>query len=171
MLEDSFFAVLENFIVLDFFLPFILIFSIIFGALSNVKLFQKNMTIMMSIAIAGITVIPHVLGKYDECYDPVIIINGALPTIGLTVLAILMFFVIVAVVGLQMSFLNNFMGLVAVVGIVFVGFTFITASPCSGFVGGLGDLGVVLPFVVIAAIVFFVARLRGGGAVGGRDLY
>lgn len=102
--------------VLDILLPFILIFTLIFAILQRTKVLGKdeegrpvkNFNVVIAIVIAFATIIPHILwgsGSPQNPYlsngmlDVVQVINNALPSVSLIVVAILMFLIIIGVWG------------------------------------------------------------------------
>jgi len=87
----------------DVFLPFILIFTIVFAVLEKIKIFgantskKYNSVIALSLAIG--VVIPHVLGKYPAGSDIVEILNNALPNVSIVIVALVFFLVFIGLFG------------------------------------------------------------------------
>jgi hypothetical protein len=78
--------------VRDIILPFILIFTIIFAIMQKVNLFgQKKYNVAIALAIALLTIIPHVTGTYPPGLDVINIINDSIPEFALlTVVVVLL---------------------------------------------------------------------------------
>ena len=87
---------LESWGVLDVVLPFILIFTIVFAIMEQTKILGKDDTkakkygVVIALVVAASVVIAHVQGIYYNGFDPVLIINNALPQVGLLLVAIVM---------------------------------------------------------------------------------
>jgi hypothetical protein len=121
---DDFVRTLERMGFLNVALPFLLFFTIIFASLQKTKILGneqdptgKRFNIIVSLVIGLLAVIPHVLygqGNNDgrmiiggrSFADPVEIINNALPTVALWVIAILMFMLIFGMFGADMQILE-----------------------------------------------------------------
>lgn len=102
--------------ILDVFLPFILIFTLVFAVLQRTKILGKdsdnkplkNFNVAIALTLALATVIPHILwGSRDPRYpylangmiDVVQVINNALPSVSLILVAVLMFLIMVGIWG------------------------------------------------------------------------
>jgi len=86
----------------DVFLPFILIFTIIFALLQNIKLFgteSRKFNAIISLALAIGVIIPHSLNKYPPGTDVVEILNTALPNVSLFIIAIVFLLIVVGMFG------------------------------------------------------------------------
>ncbi|MBW2982776.1 hypothetical protein KY327_00565 [Candidatus Woesearchaeota archaeon] len=127
--------------ILDILLPFILIFTIIFAVLQRTKVLgkdddgkpMKNFNVVISLVMALSAVIPHVLwgtGDPNHPYlangflDVVQVINNALPSVSLIVVAVLMFLIIIGIWGKNVDIggtsLGGIITLVSIVGIAFI---------------------------------------------------
>jgi hypothetical protein len=93
---DNIVYYLETFGVLDILLPFLLVLTIAFAVLQKIKLFGdkgKRFNIVISLTLAMLFVVPHILGTYPLGYDPVQVMNEALPSVALiAIMAIMMLF-------------------------------------------------------------------------------
>jgi len=97
---EDFFVSLDRVGFVDVFLPFLLIFTVIFAILEKTKILgegKKNMNSGIAIIFALLVVVPHVTGNFPAGYDPVQIINAALPTISLLVVAIISLMILIGV--------------------------------------------------------------------------
>ena len=82
---------LERVGVVDVLLPFLLIFTIVFAVLEKSRILgeeRRNMNSAIAIIFALMIVIPHITGNLPAGYDPVLIINAALPAVGFVVVGI-----------------------------------------------------------------------------------
>jgi hypothetical protein len=100
---ENFIYTLESMGVSDVLLPFLLIFTIMFAIFQKAKIFgdgKKNINLAISVIMALMVVIPHVMHYYpNEAYDPVNIMNNALPQVSLVVVAIIMILIIIGLFG------------------------------------------------------------------------
>jgi len=95
---DEFFRVLENWGLVDVLLPFLLIFTVIFAVLEKTKLLgeeKRNLSTILSLVISLIVVVPHVTGNYPAGYDPIDVLNAALPSVSILVVAIVMLLIMI----------------------------------------------------------------------------
>lgn len=123
---------------LDMFLPFLLIFALLFFLLQRTAIFGETKTegnktfkipnrkingliaFLLSIAVT----IPHVLGKYPENLDPINIINKILPGTIVIILAIILLLILLGTVMAERpSFIQGLAGIIGVailIGIILV---------------------------------------------------
>lgn len=95
---------LQNYGFIDFVLPALLIFALIFGVLQKVGLFmtkQKNaqgqevpvpdrrINGVLAFVIGFAVAVPHMVGMYPAKYDPIVLINMLLPNAAVLLIAIL----------------------------------------------------------------------------------
>jgi len=102
--------------LLDIFLPFILIFTVVFAVLQRTKVLgkdkngqpMKNFNVVIALVMAGAAVIPHILWGTRNARSPYLangfidvvqVINNALPNVSLILIAILMFLIIIGIWG------------------------------------------------------------------------
>ena len=113
--------------LLDILLPFILIFTLIFAVLQRTKVLgkddngkpMKNFNVVIALVMALAAVIPHVLwgtGSARSPYlangfiDVVQVINNALPSVSLIVVAVLMFLIVVGIWGTNLKIAGTTFG-------------------------------------------------------------
>ncbi len=98
----------------DVFLPFILIFTIIFAVLQKIELFgegkSRKFNSIIALALAIGVIIPHSLNKYPPGTDVVQILNTALPNVSLFVVAIVFLLVVVGMFGGRAEWKNSWAG-------------------------------------------------------------
>lgn len=94
-------AMLQNYGVMDFLLPFILVFTIVFAVLRKTHLLgdRKNFDVIISLVLGLTFVVPHVMGTYPLGYDPVAVLNAALPSISLVSIAAIMLLLLMGIFG------------------------------------------------------------------------
>ncbi|MFO8015898.1 MAG: hypothetical protein R6U32_02230 [Candidatus Woesearchaeota archaeon] len=154
---------LESYGPIDIVLPFILIFTIIYAILSRTGLFKKNLNMVVSLVMALTTVIPHVLNQYPPCWDVVVIINHSLPKIAMFIIAIICFFLVLGVLGVNLSFFNKFMGWIVIIIFGFVTYTFLTSRGRGCYDYDLGFLSsslieYIAPISLFILIIWFITR-------------
>src|SRR3989338_2779536 len=87
---EEFVRLVESWGLTDVMLPFLLIFVIFFAILTKIKVFGEKSSrynLVVALVIALVFVIPHVMNRYPSDFDPVDIINEALPNISIVVVA------------------------------------------------------------------------------------
>jgi len=97
---------LENYGLSQIILPFLLIFIILFSIFQKAKILseKKQINMAISIVIALIPIVIHATGRLPERYDPVNIINQAIPGIALVIVSILSFLLIIGIFGGKIDF-------------------------------------------------------------------
>src|SRR3989338_3656393 len=93
--------------VLDFLLPFILVFTITYAVLRKTKILgdenKKQFSVIVALVLALLFVVPHMLGTYPLGYDPVQVLNSTLPSISLIAVAAIMLLLLIGVFGTDFS--------------------------------------------------------------------
>jgi hypothetical protein len=157
--------------VADSLLPFLLVFTVVFAILQQINLFgqdKKNVHIVIALVMGLLFVIPHVTGTYPAGSDPVSIINNAIPSVGIVIIAIIMIMLIVGVFGHTLDVKGS--GLAAVVVVFAIGFViyiFTQARAGWNFPNWLSFLNnpetraMLIILAVFLIIVFFII---GGGS-------
>ena len=103
---EEFARVLERWGMVDVMLPFLLIFTLIFAVLEKTKILgeeKRNLNSALALIFSLIVVIPHVTGNLPANFDPVLIINSALPAVSLVVLAIISLMIMITVFPIFMN--------------------------------------------------------------------
>ena len=95
----------NQYVPIEVLLPFFLIFGVLYYFTKKVKVFEDNekLTLIIPVILAVLTVVPHVMNKYPTKYDPILIINNAVPTVGLLAVAIVILFIILGVIGTKVG--------------------------------------------------------------------
>ncbi len=91
--------------VMDFLLPFILVFTIVYAVTARLPLFSqhKQFRIVISLVLALLFVVPHLTGTYPLGYDPVQVMNESLPSISLVSVAAIMVLLLMGIFGADFS--------------------------------------------------------------------
>ncbi len=172
---DELGRLLERFGVVDVLLPFLLIFTIIFAILQKTAILgneKKNMNTALALIFALIVVIPHITGNFPAGFDPVVVINSALPAVSLVVVAVICLMIMIGVFAHDKIFLGVTMpGWIAFVSILLLIIIFGSAAGwwVSGFdiwldrVFGSDALAVFIMLVVFGVIIAFVTGGEGEG--------
>src|SRR3990167_9318401 len=97
---ENFFRSLDTWGLTDVLLPFLLVFTIVFAVLQKSHILgqgKKNYNVIVALVLAFSVVLPHVTGSWPINYDPVDLINGALPSVSVVVVAIMMLLILIGV--------------------------------------------------------------------------
>jgi hypothetical protein len=170
----DFFRDLEDLGLTDVLLPFLLIFTIIFAILQKSKILgdqKKNLNVVVALVIGLLVVIPHVTNSYPANADVVEIMNKAIPSVSLVVVAILMLFIIIGLFGGEADWTGPISGWVAVIAFVIIVWIFGAASDWwngwrwfNDFFGSQ-TVAVIIIILVFALIIGFITA---GEKTGGR---
>ncbi len=163
---------LERIGFVDVLLPFLLIFTVIFAVLEKTKIMgegKRNMSIGIAFIFALLVVVPHVTGNFPAGYDPVAIINAALPSVSLVVVAVIALMILIGVFAHDRLMLGltapGWVGLFSIVTLVFI-FGSAAGWWQTGILQWLEDLfGTDIVAVAIMLLVFgiIIAFVTGGG--------
>jgi hypothetical protein len=115
---------LQQYGVLDFLLPFILVFTIIFSVSTAVPVLnkKKQFRVIVSLVLALMFVVPHIIGYYPLGYDPVAVMNATLPSISLVAVAAVMLLILMGLFGTE--FTGEAKPWIALIALGFVGYIF-----------------------------------------------
>jgi len=162
----------------DILLPFLLIFTVIFAVLDKTKIMgeaKKNMNLAIALIFSLIVVIPHATGNLPAGYDPVLIINAALPSISLVVVAIIALMILIGVFAHDRILLGlsapGWVGLFSVVTLVYI-FGSAAGWWNGGFINTLEStfgkdvLAIVIMILVFGIIIAFVTGGEERAKVG-----
>jgi len=118
----DFFWRLKEIGVGDVFIPFLLIFTLIYSILQATKVLGENskrFNVIVAMSIALIVVIPHVTGDYPPGKDIVVILNQAIPGVVGVAIAVIMFFILVGAFGTKPN-VANLGGIFVILSIIVV---------------------------------------------------
>ena len=169
---ESFMQSLERVGFVDVLLPFLLIFTIIFAILEKTHILgegKRNMNVGIAVIFALLVVIPHVTGNFPAGYDPVAIINAALPSISLVIVAVIALMILIGVFAHDRILLGmtapGWVGLFSVVTLVFI-FGSAAGWWTTGIIDWLdqvfgSDIVAILIMILVFGII--IAFVTGGG--------
>ena len=114
----------ESYGVMDFLLPFLLVFTIVYAVMRKTELFgdHKNTHAIIALVLGLIFVVPHITGNYPLGYDPVQVMNETLPSISLVAVAAVMLLLLMGIFGTDFS--KSAAPFIAVIAIIFVAYIF-----------------------------------------------
>lgn len=150
--------------VLDFLLPFILVFTIVYAVMRKTKLLgdDKRFDVIIALVLGLLFVVPHIMGVYPIGYDPVQVMNESLPSISLVAVASIMLLLLMGIFGTNFSKVAA--PLIAVAAIVFVAYIFgsslnLWTGPSEVFGWWSSELTELLIIILVfALIVWFIVR-------------
>ncbi|PLW79876.1 hypothetical protein C0585_05470 [Candidatus Woesearchaeota archaeon] len=115
---------LESYGVADVLLPFILIFTIVYAIMQKTQILgegKKKFNVIIGFVLAMSVVIPHVLGTYPPNADVVDIINSALPSVSLVLVAVLALLLMMGIWGAKVNIAGKSLcGWVMIISIIFI---------------------------------------------------
>ena len=176
---EGFFRVLESWGLVDVLLPFLLIFTILFAVLEKTHILggdKRNLNAVLSLVISLIVVVPHVTGNYPAGYDPISIVNAALPSVSILVIAIIMLLILIGLFAHDKVLLGLTMpGWIALISIIAIIIIFGSAAGwyAHGFNSWLEDifgsdaLAIVIMLIVFGVIVAFITSGGKADEAGG----
>lgn len=176
--QSEFVRVLEEFGIVDVILPFILVFTIVYAILLKSELFGKDsqkFNIVIALVIGLLFVVPHVTGQYDSIgFDPVGVINQALPSISVLLIAFLLVLILVGMFGVKAS--GGLATIAVVVSLIAVTAVFSNAIGIWGtggmpyYLSFLDDPDIqalIIIILVFGLIVWFITKPADKTPIGG----
>jgi predicted ABC-type exoprotein transport system permease subunit len=158
---------LKNMGVFDFLLPFILVFTIIFAITKRVNLFKDNekFRTIISLIMGLLFVVPHYTGGYPLGYDPVLVINQSIPSIGILAVAIVMTLMVMGLFGREYG--EGLAPYLAILGVIFVGYIFGSSlnwwnGPSNIFYWWTDQLTELLIIIIIFGVIIWFITGSGG---------
>jgi len=160
--------------IADVLLPFILIFTIVFAVLQKSKILgdgKKNFNVMVALVLGLSVVFPHVLGTYPPNADPVQIINSALPSVSVVLVAIVSLLLLIGIMGGEVRWLGtSASGWIALVSLLIILYIFGRAA--GWFQGNLPNWlrwlddpntqGFIIVLLVFGVIVWYITKDDSG---------
>ena len=124
---QNFIAALDAWGVTDVLLPFVLVFVIVYATLHKTKILgegKKNFNVIVALVMGLAVVIPHIVGRYPFNFDPVDVINRALPQVSIILVAIIMLLLIIGVFGNEIDIggtaLSGWIVILAIIAVVLI---------------------------------------------------
>ncbi len=145
---EEFVDIVNSWGLRDVMLPFLLVFVIMFAILAKARILgenKKKYNLVIALVIASLVVIPHVLDRYPANFDPVDIMNEALPNISIVIVAALAAILLIGVFGGQIQTRPAYLtgGVVLLGAVIYTIFVYPSLSPLL--------LAVAIIFVIITA--------------------
>ena len=159
--------------VMDFLLPFVLVFTITYAVLLKTRILgdKKNFNVVVALVLGLLFVVPHITGSYPLGYDPVDIMNQTLPSISLVAIGAIMVLLLLGVFGKRFS--QTFSPVIAAVALGFVIYIFgasfnLWQGPYDVFYWWTTEVTELLIIILIfALVVWFITKEPSTGSVGG----
>lgn len=159
--QDTIFF-LEQIGVLSVFLPFFLVFVVVFAVMQKAKPFgedSKKFNVIVALVMGLAVVFPHFIDRGGP-YDVVPIINNALPHVSIVLVAIIMLLLLLGVMGSSFTAKGPYGGLVllaAVGGIIYI---FLGASQqyygLPQWLDNPQTIGIVVTLLVFGVVISFI---------------
>ena len=167
---------LQAYGILDFLLPFILVFTIVYAVMQKTKILgdKKNFNVIIALVLGLLFVVPHITGSYPIGYDPVQVMNEALPSISLIAVAAIMLLLLMGIFGTDFS--KAAAPFIAIISIGFVVYIFGSSlnlwnAPSQVFGWWNPELTELLIIILVfALIVWFIVREPSEKSKGGEML-
>lgn len=154
---------LNNWGFVDAFLPFLLIFTLLFIVL---KQSGKNNLLgshagTLAFTLSLLVIIPHVLRIYPPSQDPIVIMNQVLPQLVILLLSILMLLLLMGLVGsgipnIMYTFISVAAIILLILAIVSAVFPAFAPSWLLGWFSDPNFLALIIILVVMGLVVYFV---------------
>jgi len=178
MVFQNFASYFQTYGIIDFLLPFLLVFTIVFAVLQRTEILgkdKKNFNVVIALVLALIFIIPHMTGNYPLGYDPVQVINEALPSISLVAVAAIMLLLLMGIFG--GDFAKAAMPFIAVASIIFVIYIFGSTSalnfwrgPHDIFYWWTSELTELLIIIVVFGLIVYLITKEPGKHTKGSEL-
>jgi hypothetical protein len=149
----------------DVMLPFLLIFTIMFAILQKTKVLgegKKNYNIAVALVFALLVVIPHVTNSYPDGTDIVEMLNKALPSVSVVIIAIVMLLIFIGIFGRQEQWKGPVAGWVAILCFAIILVIFGAAAGWwlnwSWFTGLFGEstIALIVILLIFGIIIAFI---------------
>ncbi len=158
---------LDNIGIMDAVLPFLLVFTITFAILQKTQVLgegKKNFNVILALILGMMFVIPHIMGRYPAGSDPVVIVNSALPSVSVVMIAVFAVLLIVGIFGGSFNVVNQSLaGWAALFAFGAVIYIFGQAAgwfgqfpPILDFLNDADTQALLVMILVFAIIIFFI---------------
>ena len=130
---EEFVEILANWGLRDVMVPFLLFFVIFYAMFLKTKVLGEKSRIngVAALAISLLVVIPHVVGKYPANFNPVEIVNQALPNISIIKVAAIAAIILIGAFGGQISTRPAYLtgGVILMGSVIYLIFVYPALSP------------------------------------------
>lgn len=164
----DFFLALERWGFSDVLLPFLLIFTIVYAVFRKTKILgdKSRFDVIIAFVLAMATIVPHVTGSYPLGYNPVLILQKALPTVSIVVVALIMLLLLIGVWGAQSDWVaaNTITGGIVLLSVVAIVWIFgAAANWWAGWgwfhrIFGADATAIVVMILVFGLVLWFITR-------------
>lgn len=174
-------TILTSEAIASVFLPFIVIFAVLYATFYNMNIFKKVPSIVVSFVLAIMLVMFHILDMYYPCWDLVVIINDALPLIGIFLLGVVFLIIVCAIIGIKLDYFKKFSSFLYFGILLFIGYAFLsgTTEECYDFGTNIDIhssplLDYIALFALIACLIWLIkmfSNFFGKGDGDDDDIY
>lgn len=177
-IQDIFYS-LDQMGFTDVFLPFVLIYTILFAILQKIELFgsgkSKKFNAIIALALAIGVIIPHSLGKYPPGTDVVQILNQALPNVSLLIVGIIFVLIIIGMFGGSAKWGEGMIGgMVTIIAIGLVVAIFGNSAgwwQTTGVLNFLQDPDIQAIILVIGVFWIIISTITKEDTTEGKDMF
>jgi hypothetical protein len=174
-LVDTIIRYFQTYGVLDFILPFILVFTITYAILQKAKILgdgKKNFNVVVAFVLGLLFVVPHVLGTYPLGYDPVQVLNETLPSISLVAVAAIMLLLLMGIFGT--GFAASAKPIIAIIAVSFVAYIFgaslnLWRGPYDIFYWWTTETTELLLIILVFGLIVYFVTKEPGNKVSVKD--
>ena len=174
---QSFFQALNNWGLSDVLLPFLLVFAITYAILHKTKIpsDKKNLQATLAFILGFMFVMPHLTGQPVLGYDPVVLVNSVMPTIGVLLVAILLFFVLIGlfIKDEYKGVSGGLLTFVVIVSVLIVLYVFGAAAGwwtgwdwLTNLLGGTDVIAIIVMLLIFGLVVLFVTGDENESVLG-----
>lgn len=160
--------VLMQWDIIEFLVPFLLVFTIVYAVLQKTKILgdgRKNYNVIVALVMGLAVVVPHFTGMYTS-FDPVTVINTSLPQVSIILVAIVMVLLIIGVFGNEFDIGGTSLAAwVAIAAIIIVGVIFGSSVGWFYLPSWLGFLSInpdlqalIVMILIFAIIIWFITK-------------
>jgi hypothetical protein len=177
---EEFIEIVNSWGLRDVMLPFLMIFVIFFAILAKARILgedKKKWNLIVAMVIALLFVIPHVTNSYPSNFDPVDIMNEALPNLSLVIVAAIGAIIIIGAFGGEITQKPAHLtgGVIVMAGAIYTIFVYPSLSPLllaiaiifmittafSGKKEGAGMVQATISIGAFIAVLYFFGMARG----------
>ena len=165
----QFISTAEGWGLTDVMLPFLLIFTVMFAILQKTKVLgegKKNYNVVVALVFALLVVIPHVTNSYPAGTDIVDMLNKALPSVSVVIIAIIMMLLLIGIFGGEAQWKGPVAGWVAIICFIIILVIFGSAAgwwlDWSWFTQWFGEdtIALIIILLVFGIIIAFITSDR-----------
>lgn len=131
---EEFVEIVNSWGLRDVMLPFLLVFVVFFAILAKTRILgedKKKYNLILALVVALLVIIPHVVNRYPATFDPVDIMNEALPNISIVIVAAIGALLIIGSFGGQVTTRPAYLtgGVIVMGAVIYTIFVYPSLSP------------------------------------------